>query len=93
MKKYLLALLIIGSSLSVFAQSDKGTITVIKKDKSEIFKKGLYILDGKAVSKKQFQKINPKSILSVKVLKGKAAITLYGKKGKNGVILITTKKD
>ena len=36
--------------------------------------------------------INPSSIASVSVLKGAAASALYGSRGANGVILITTKK-
>ena len=36
--------------------------------------------------------INPSDIASVSVLKGAAASALYGSRGANGVILITTKK-
>ena len=38
------------------------------------------------------QDINPNDIESVNVLKGAAASALYGSRGQNGVILITTKK-
>jgi len=37
--------------------------------------------------------INPDDIESVTVLKGAAASALYGSRGNNGVILITTKKE
>ena len=36
--------------------------------------------------------MNPDDIYSVNVLKGKEATDIYGKKGKNGVVLITSKK-
>src|SRR3546814_1272512 len=36
--------------------------------------------------------INPDNIASVNVLKGAAATALYGSRGANGVIMITTKK-
>ena len=39
----------------------------------------------------RFLDIDPNNIESVNVLKGLAAATLYGKQGRNGVILITTK--
>jgi TonB family protein len=50
----------------------------------------LYILDGKEISNISF--LNPKDIESISVLKDKSATALYGKKGENGVIIITTKK-
>ncbi|MDD4636171.1 MAG: TonB family protein [Bacteroidales bacterium] len=36
--------------------------------------------------------IDPKDIKSIEILKDSAATTIYGEKGKNGVVLITTKK-
>lgn len=35
--------------------------------------------------------LDPETIQSINVLKGKSATALYGEKGKNGVIIITTK--
>jgi len=54
-------------------------------------KKPLYIVDGKEVAKKDLV-VDPNNIESVNVIKGEAAKKLYGKKSKNGVIVITTKK-
>ncbi|HRH49581.1 MAG TPA: N-acetylmuramoyl-L-alanine amidase [Panacibacter sp.] len=51
----------------------------------------LYIVDGKMVSKSEADRINPKDIKSVNVLKGESAAAAYGDKGKNGVVEITTK--
>ncbi len=55
--------------------------------------KTLYIVDGKEVSSEEINKTHPNSIESITVLKDKKAIEKYGAKAKNGVLLITTKKD
>lgn len=52
--------------------------------------KPLYIIDGKEVS--EIKSLNKESIESIEVLKDSSARTLYGDKGKNGVVIITTKK-
>jgi TonB family protein len=49
----------------------------------------LYVVDG--IVKISLADLSPDSIESVSVLKDKSAIALYGEKGKNGVILISTK--
>ena len=54
--------------------------------------KPLFIIDGKETSSEEMEKIKPDSIEKVGVLKGKSATDKYGNKGKDGVILITTKK-
>jgi TonB-dependent SusC/RagA subfamily outer membrane receptor len=59
-----------------------------KKDKIDSL---LIIVDGKE-STSSLNDINPENIESVSVLKDKSAISIYGEKGKNGVIIITTKK-
>ncbi len=53
----------------------------------------LFIVDGKEVNKSIFESISPKEINSIEVLKREKAINKYGKKGKNGVIIITTKQE
>ncbi len=52
----------------------------------------LYIIDGKVTDKRAVELLSPENIQSVNVLKDKSAIALYGEKGKDGVIEITTKK-
>lgn len=66
----------------------KGSIEV----KGDLPDNVLYIIDGIIESKKVMNTLDPKSIESINVLKGQSATTLYGEKGKNGVIIITTKK-
>jgi len=51
----------------------------------------LYIVDGKVESSKFLTILNPNVIESMEVLKKEAAISLYGSKAANGVILIKTK--
>lgn len=57
-------------------------------------KNPLFIIDNKDSSKTTFDSIgiDPKKIHSVSVLKGAKAIKAYGEKGKNGVVIIVTKK-
>ncbi|TYA70196.1 TonB-dependent receptor plug domain-containing protein [Seonamhaeicola marinus] len=50
----------------------------------------LYVIDGKLVEGNP--NIDPKDILSVDVLKDAASTAIYGTRGANGVIIITTKK-
>ena len=52
----------------------------------------LIIVDDKEVPFEQLGKIDPKTIDHMDVLKGKSGTEKYGAKGKNGVVLITTKK-
>lgn len=51
----------------------------------------LYILDGEESTKATVDRLDPKTIESVSVLKNESATSLYGDKGKNGVIIVTTK--
>nr|WP_315202176.1 carboxypeptidase-like regulatory domain-containing protein [uncultured Flavobacterium sp.] len=52
----------------------------------------LYIIDGEIASEEILKNINPTDILSIDVVKDDKATALYGSKGANGVIIITTKK-
>ncbi len=54
-------------------------------------KKPLYILDGKIIDEEIMRNIDPNHIDKLEVLKDASATALYGSKGKNGVIVITTK--
>mgnify|MGYP006283617883 CR=1 FL=1 len=50
----------------------------------------LFVVDGLPVSDIDF--LNPKDIASMEVLKDASASAIYGSRGANGVILVTTKK-
>jgi TonB-dependent SusC/RagA subfamily outer membrane receptor len=51
----------------------------------------LYVLNGELKNKSDIEKIDPENIKSIDILKGESAAKFYGDKGKNGVIIITTK--
>lgn len=51
----------------------------------------LYLLDGFPVSSRSIMSLNPNDIESISVLKDAAALSIYGSRGANGVLYITTK--
>ncbi|MCW3090517.1 MAG: TonB-dependent receptor plug [Ferruginibacter sp.] len=51
----------------------------------------LYVVDGMALENYDLNLINPQDIQSVEILKDAASSAIYGSRGANGVILITTK--
>lgn len=52
----------------------------------------LYVVDGIAVESGAFMTMNPGDFASISVLKDASATALYGSRGANGVIMITTKR-
>ena len=52
----------------------------------------LIVIDGVVDKNQNVNNILPETIESISVLKNESATSFYGEKGKNGVILITTKK-
>ncbi|NJM79821.1 MAG: TonB-dependent receptor plug domain-containing protein [Flavobacterium sp.] len=52
----------------------------------------LYVIDGVPLNSAFFRTLNPNEIESVTVLKDAAGTSIYGNRGSNGVIVITTKK-
>ncbi|HTG66893.1 MAG TPA: carboxypeptidase-like regulatory domain-containing protein, partial [Flavobacterium sp.] len=55
-------------------------------------KQPLYIIDGEIATVTTFTNLNPADIISLDILKDSKATALYGSKGANGVIIISTKK-
>ncbi|RVT71995.1 SusC/RagA family TonB-linked outer membrane protein [Flavobacterium sufflavum] len=51
----------------------------------------LYVVDGIALSSSGFQDVNINDISSMEILKDASGTAIYGSRGANGVILITTK--
>ena len=82
-------------SVTTTDKDGKKTITFVQKstEKTELPKDVLYIIDGKEMESGSMKDIDPNTIKSINVLKGETALKLYGEKGKNGVIEITTKKN
>lgn len=52
----------------------------------------LILLDGTPINEDEFASFNPQEIDEIKVLKDAGATAIYGNRGANGVILITTKR-
>lgn len=72
------------------AEQSKTTVTVINTKSNN--QDALVIIDGVNSNRDVMEKIAPSDIASVSVLKGKTATDLYGYYGKDGAIVITTKK-
>jgi TonB-linked SusC/RagA family outer membrane protein len=72
-----------GSSISIIVRGNNS----VTQDNSP-----LYVIDGFPIENPNNNAINPADIESIEVLKDASATAIYGSRGANGVILITTKK-
>ena len=52
----------------------------------------LYIVDGFPTNAETFRQIPPQTIKNVSVLKDESATSIYGNRGSNGVVVVTTKQ-
>ena len=52
----------------------------------------LYVVDGIPMMSGSIENLNPQDIADIQVLKDASATAIYGSRGANGVILVTTKK-
>src|SRR5690606_11008242 len=52
----------------------------------------LYVIDGVPVSDGSLSYINPNDVESISILKDASATAIYGARGANGVVMVTTKK-
>ncbi|MGF7230201.1 SusC/RagA family TonB-linked outer membrane protein [Arachidicoccus sp.] len=52
----------------------------------------LYVVDGIALGSANFSQLNVDDIASMEILKDASATAIYGSRGANGVVIITTKK-
>lgn len=52
----------------------------------------LYVVDGQPMEESSVNAINPIDIENIEILKDASATAIYGSRGANGVVLITTKK-
>lgn len=67
---------------------DKNTIVFQNKNEAPV----LYVIDGVIQKqKKAWEELSPDSIEEINVIKGEMATAIYGERGENGVIIITTK--
>ena len=52
----------------------------------------LYVIDGYPMEGSAFSLVNPSDIESIQILKDASSTAIYGSRGSNGVIMVTTKK-
>lgn len=56
-------------------------------------KKPLYVINGKITPDAHLYEIEPNTIAHIEILKNESATALYGDKGKDGVVMITLRKE
>ncbi|HKI88153.1 MAG TPA: carboxypeptidase-like regulatory domain-containing protein [Draconibacterium sp.] len=78
------------SATDLYGEKGKNGVICIETKLRENLNDKLIIVDGKEYDD-EINDIPVNDIASISVLKNKSATELYGKKGKNGVIIITTK--
>ena len=76
---------------------EPGTVSTIKIRGTKSITAGtqpLYVIDGVAMDRgsQAVEMLNPNDIESIEVLKDASASAIYGSRGANGVIIITTKQ-
>lgn len=81
---------VIGYGMKTNGNSFKGDSITIRTTGKESGTQPLFILDGKEIN--TINNISPDRIESISVLKNESSTILYGEKGKNGVVIITSKK-
>ncbi|SEM94155.1 TonB-dependent outer membrane receptor, SusC/RagA subfamily, signature region [bacterium A37T11] len=77
----------------VSVKSDSDTSKIVRGYGRLTSDEPLYIIDGKVASKEAMNKMDPKTIESINVLKDQSAVATYGSLGNNGVIEIHTKTE
>lgn len=51
----------------------------------------LFVVDGKEIAATEARAIAPTTISTIEVIKGAAALSVYGERARHGVVVITTK--
>lgn len=93
MKKYILPFALSALVVSVGFAQDTVRVKpspVVQLDPNK--PKPLFILDEVELAGSDLGKLEPKDIETIEVIKDAKSIEKYGEKGKNGVVIITTRK-
>lgn len=83
------------TGVAVFTNNQPGEAPTLRIRGSASINAGtdpLYVVDGFALTDGNMNDINPADIESMEVLKDASATAIYGSRGANGVVMITTKK-
>ena len=89
--------LLVGQAPGVVVKQSSGTpgkeldITIRGAGSLGADSKPLYVVDGFPIGTSLEQSLNPNDIESISILKDAASTSIYGARGANGVVLITTK--
>jgi len=71
--------------------ANKNDVVIRGQTSLRASKEPLYVIDGVPLTQAFFRALNPNEIKSVSVLKDAQSTAIYGNRGANGVIVITTK--
>ncbi len=93
-KASVLAGLTPGVDISISSGDEARSKSVIIRGRSSLKNAvtPLYIVDGTVVSHEEFSKLNVQDIREIAILKDANATAIYGNRGANGVVVISTKK-
>ena len=81
------------SGLQITESNEKSSRIVLRGNRSVSGNnKALIVIDGEIASAEALAKFAPEDIVDVSVIKGQEGAALYGEQGKNGVIIVSTKK-
>ena len=83
------------TGVAVFTNNQPGEAPTLRIRGSASINAGtdpLYVVDGFALTDGNMNDINPADIESMEILKDASATAIYGSRGANGVVMITTKK-
>ncbi len=69
-----------------------GSITIRGDRSINASNSPLYVVDGMIIQNGGIDNINPQDIESIEILKDASSTAIYGSRGANGVVLVTTKK-
>ena len=69
-----------------------GSITIRGQRSISASSDPLYVVDGMIMQNNGIDGINPQDIESIEILKDASATAIYGARGANGVVIVTTKK-
>lgn len=75
------------------AKQAKHEVIVIRHQGDSAQAKPLIIVDGKRVTEEEMKQIDPETINQVEVFKDSMSVSKFGKEGKNGVVVITSKSN
>ncbi|PKK38263.1 hypothetical protein BWI96_00255 [Siphonobacter sp. SORGH_AS_0500] len=84
-----------GDDPEILSKAKNGVLHITTKDQVKIKSSGktpIILVNGKEVTQDQMNAIDPNTIEKVNVLKGEQALSQYGEKAKDGVVVITLKK-